>query len=155
MKKFSISNTPLYLNVKKVLLEAIHSGKIGENGKLPSEEVLASQFDVSRATIRSTLQSLEKDGVVTRCHGIGTFINTEGLQVKMRIDEAKGFFQLIRESGRTPSIYETKLTSVVIDERISKLLNTPPNHRALILDRLFLGDGNPAIFVSEIAGPAS
>ena len=69
MKKFSISNTPLYLNVKKVLLEAIHSGKIGENGKLPSEEVLASQFDVSRATIRSTLQSLEKDGVVTRCHG--------------------------------------------------------------------------------------
>ena len=149
MKKFLIPNTPLYLSVKKVLLEAIHSGKLGENGKLPSEEVLARQFDVSRATIRSTLQSLEKDGVVSRRHGIGTFLNAEGLQIKMRIDEAKGFFQLIRESGRTPSIYETKLTRVVIDEQIGGLLNTPPNQKGILLERLFLGDGKPAIFVSE------
>ncbi len=148
-KKFSIPSIPLYLSVKKVLLEAIHAGDLGINGKLPSEEMLAKQFNVSRATIRSTLQSLEKDGVVSRIHGVGTFLNSETLQVKMHIDEAKGFFQLIKDSGRKPSIYETKVTMVDIDKRLSKLLGIPRTEKAMLLERLFLGDGEPVIYVLE------
>lgn len=90
-RKLLSLKVPLFLNVKNILLEEIKSGDLGENGKLPSEAVLAERYKVSRATIRSTLQSLEKDGIVTRQHGIGTFINSESLQLKMQIDEAKGF----------------------------------------------------------------
>lgn len=155
VKRFLIPNMPLYLGVKKVLLEEIRSGRMAANGRLPSEEVLARQFNVSRATIRSTLQSLEKDGIVTRRHGIGTFLNADGLQVKMRIDEAKGFFQLIRDSGHAPSISESKLTRVFLGDRISDLMGLPRNQEAVLLERLFLGDGQPAVFVAEYIPAAS
>lgn len=140
---------PLFLNVKSILLKEIDAGILGEVGRLPSEEVLAKRYEVSRATIRSTLQSLEKDGIVTRQHGIGTFINSESLQLKMHIDEAKGFFQLIIDSGHKPSIYKTTVSETEADSRIAKLLNLAPKQKILLLERLFLGDGEPAIFVAE------
>jgi GntR family transcriptional regulator len=91
-KKLLSSKAPLFIKVKNILLDEIDSGELGPDGKLPSEEVLSQRYGVSRATIRSTLQSLDKDGIVTRQHGIGTFINSESLQLKLQIDEAKGFF---------------------------------------------------------------
>lgn len=154
-KKFPVQNIPLYLKVKTILLEAIQTGKIGQNGKLPPEKVLSDQFKVSRATIRSTLQSLEKDGLITRRHGIGSFINNGGLQVKMRINEAKGFFQLIRDSGHTPSIDKTVLKPVIMDEKLCRLMDMTQNRNALLLERLFWGDGKPAIFVSEFIPTAN
>lgn len=147
--KLLASKVPLFIVVKNILIEEIESGKLGSDGMLPSEEILAKRYKVSRSTIRSTLQSMEKDGIVTRQHGIGTFLNSESLQVKLHIDEAKGFFQLIRDSGHTPSIYETKISTIVIDGRLSKLLGVPKNKEALLLERLFLGDGKPGILVLE------
>lgn len=41
MKKYSVNNTPLYLNMKNILLEAIRNNEIGDNGKLPSEQALS------------------------------------------------------------------------------------------------------------------
>jgi len=150
VKKLPGLNTPIYLAVKKILLEEIQAGKIGENGKLPSEQALARRFNVSRVTIRSALQSLEKDGAVNTRHGIGTFLISKGLQLKARIDEAHGFFHLIRESGHIPAICELNLQQVAIHNKLSVLMGVPQNQNAYLLERLFLGDGKPVIFASEL-----
>lgn len=149
MKKFAVNNAPLYLRVKDVLLEAIRSGEIVVDGRLLSEETLTKQFNVSRATIRSALQLLEKDGIISKRHGSGTIVNTEGLQVKIRIDEFKGFFELIRESGHTPSIGEKKLLEVQLEKKICDVLDLDNGSKGLLLQRLFWGDGKPLIYAKE------
>lgn len=149
MKNFAVNNTPLYLRVKDVMLEAIRSGEIVVDGRLLSEEALTKQFNVSRATIRSALQLLEKDGIISKRHGSGTIVNTEGLQVKIRIDEFKGFFELIRESGHTPSIGKKELLEVQLEKKIFNALGLEHGDKGLVLQRLFCGDGKPLIYANE------
>ena len=69
--KFSVSKEPLYMKVKKIILKAIHSGPFGKDNQLPSEKVLSEKFNVSRATIRSALQSLEDDNIIRKQQGEG------------------------------------------------------------------------------------
>jgi GntR family transcriptional regulator len=147
--EFSVSKEPLYIRVKKIILEALHSGKLGKDHRLPSEKILAEKFDVSRATIRSALQSLEDDGVIKKQQGLGTFLTPQNHKLKMRIDKVRGFYQLIEDSGRTPSIREEGMSRKIISQRIADHLKVPRNTQVLILKRTFMGDGEPAIHVRE------
>ena len=147
--EFSVSKEPLYIKVKKIILEAILSGKLGKDNRLPSEKVLAEKFNVSRATIRGALQSLEDDSIIKKQQGVGTFLTPQNHKLKMRIDKVRGFYQLIADSGRTPSIREEGIFRESINQKIADHLKVPSSAEVLILKRTFMGDGEPAIHVRE------
>lgn len=65
---------PLYYQVETVLRNKILSGELPPTFTLPSEDALAEEYQVSRITIRQALSLLEKDGLVVRKRGKGTFI---------------------------------------------------------------------------------
>jgi GntR family transcriptional regulator len=69
------------------------------HGRLPSEEALADMLDVSRTTIRSALQSLEQDGIVTRRRALGTTINAHVRPSTLALRRLLGFDGLLREQG--------------------------------------------------------
>jgi len=104
----SIQRDPLFMKVRRVILEAIQSGQFAQGNLLPPEKILAQQFQVSRATVRNALQSLEDDNIIRKQHGVGTFVVPENSRLKMRIDKVKGFYQLIGDSGYEPSIRKRK-----------------------------------------------
>ena len=54
--------------------KAINSGKYDVNEKIPSENQLAAQYDVSRQTVRKALAKLIDDGYIYPVHGSGTFV---------------------------------------------------------------------------------
>lgn len=64
---------PLYRQVYAVLRDEIVSGRAGPEAPLPSEPALAERFQVSRITIRKTLEHLERERLVRRVRGVGTF----------------------------------------------------------------------------------
>jgi len=66
--------TPLYLQVRMGLDQAIRGGVFKPEEALPSERVLAVQLGVSRVTARKALDALTRDGVVVRRHGSGNYI---------------------------------------------------------------------------------
>ena len=43
--------------------------------KLPDERTLASQYDVSRSSIKRALNRMANDGIIFKKRGSGTFIN--------------------------------------------------------------------------------
>lgn len=43
--------------------------------KLPSENELSNRYQVSRVTLRQALAELEKDGIIIKRHGEGSFVN--------------------------------------------------------------------------------
>src|ERR1700727_3932554 len=68
------SRLPLYVQVEDVLAERVASGALPAGHQLPSEESLVSEFNVSRTTIRTTIQNLVRRGLVEIRRGKGTFV---------------------------------------------------------------------------------
>ncbi len=64
----------LYRQLDALLRERILEGGFGPGSRLPSEPGLCAFYGVSRATVRQALDRLERDGLVERVHGRGTFL---------------------------------------------------------------------------------
>jgi GntR family transcriptional regulator len=64
---------PLYHRIYMVLREKILDHSYPHDKPLPSEVKFAEQFAVSRITIRKTLERLEREGLILRQRGRGTF----------------------------------------------------------------------------------
>jgi len=90
---------PLYHQVAGVLRQRIEDGIYPVGGKLLSEDELATEFDVSRATIRQAVGELVMEGLVVRRQGRGTFVEARDTNVlQQRFRGSLG--DLIHESAR-------------------------------------------------------
>lgn len=69
-----IANTRRDDIVYKQLLDNIKAGVWKSGDKLPTENELSKELNVSRATIRAALQRLRSIGLVESKHGKGTFV---------------------------------------------------------------------------------
>ena len=66
---------PLYAQIEFSLRERLSSGWIAPGQRFPTDEQLCREFEVSRATVRSAVDALHRDGLITRVPGRGTFVN--------------------------------------------------------------------------------
>lgn len=70
--------------VQESIREMIANKAYDENGFLPSEGDMAKQLDVSRATIREAVRSMEMRGFVKRLHGRGVQVLDDSVGVITR-----------------------------------------------------------------------
>src|SRR3979411_3102853 len=68
-------NLPLYQELQRALRKAIDSRILGPDDALPSERDLATDFSVSRITVRKALDGLVADGLLVRRQGAGNFVS--------------------------------------------------------------------------------
>lgn len=66
---------PKYHQLKEELCDQIKRGELVPNQQLPTENSLAQQFKLSRHTVRTALDDLEKEGWIIREQGRGTFVS--------------------------------------------------------------------------------
>jgi GntR family transcriptional regulator len=64
---------PLYHRIYVVLRRRLQDGEYPLQRPIPGEHQLAKDFSASRVTIRRVLDQLEKQGLVDRRHGAGTY----------------------------------------------------------------------------------
>ncbi len=74
MSGLPASNGPIYLQLERFLRAAIHEGRLGGSDALPPERDLAAHYGISRITVRKALAELEREGLVVRRRGMGTFV---------------------------------------------------------------------------------
>ncbi len=67
-----------YLEIREEILTRIGDGEWIQGSRLPSENQLAKEYGVTRATVRQALTALEQDRVVTSRKGIGRYVNPRG-----------------------------------------------------------------------------
>lgn len=92
-----LDNRLLAARARAEILRAIFDGRF--EVKLPSEDKLAAMLNISRTTVRTALQSLERDGVVTRQRAIGTLINPHVGPSSLTLQRLVGFDGLLEERG--------------------------------------------------------
>jgi GntR family transcriptional regulator len=70
---------PLYLGVKKRILERLAAGEWKPGDQLPAEPDLAARFGVAISTVRAGLSDLSAAGIVVKRQGKGNFVATHDL----------------------------------------------------------------------------
>lgn len=65
---------PLYLKVKRHILDNIGSGKWTASTRVPSENEIVKSFGISRMTANRALRELRDEGVLVRIAGVGSFV---------------------------------------------------------------------------------
>jgi GntR family transcriptional regulator len=78
--------TPLYHRIYLVLREQILDRKFDPDKPMPSEIELAAAYNVSRVTLRKTMERLEREGLVLRQRGRGTFAVPPASQTSVQAD---------------------------------------------------------------------
>jgi GntR family transcriptional regulator, histidine utilization repressor len=97
MSKAAVSSQPLYLQVKRHILDNIGSGKWGAAARVPSENDIVRSFGVSRMTANRALRELRDEGVLVRIAGVGSFVADRHAQAHPL--EIRGIADEIRERG--------------------------------------------------------
>src|SRR5277367_4344606 len=105
--KASAALQPLYLKVKRHILENIGSGKWAISARVPSENDIVKKFGVSRMTANRALKELSDEGVLVRIAGVGSFV-AERL-ARAHPLELRGIADEIRERGH---LHRAEIVSV-------------------------------------------
>ena len=135
----------LYLQVIEEIKRDIQQEKYKEKEKLPSEFQLSKQIGVSRATLREALRILEEENVVTRKHGVGTFVNSKPIY-SSGIEQLNSVTSMIANSGKTPgSQYLSAELLESMEEDKQKFLPKEVNMLAQI-ERVRTADNEPVVF---------
>jgi len=103
-------DTPLYIQLKNLIIEKIKNGEYKENSKIPSEQEFCEMYDISRPTVRQAISDLTNSGYLYKEKGKGTFVS----EAKLKID-IKDY------SGFTDSILDSDMPgerSIIFSERI-------------------------------------
>jgi len=104
------SHVPLYIQLKEHLMEGIVSGLYPAGSQLPTEKELTKSLKLGRATVRSAMAELERDGVITTRHGIGSFVTQR--------DASLGFEPLISLSYMLDMIGFKSLNRLEFDQEV-------------------------------------
>ncbi len=141
-------SAPLAVQVHRQLLAWIRDGSIGDaRGALPAETEIARRLGVSRATVREALAWLERDRVIYRRHGSGTFINPSVRELPATLDTLLNPSSLIASQGLEPSCEQASLVPGTLHERAAWALGLSRGDPALVCSALFSAGGAPAIWL--------
>lgn len=70
------SFSPLYQQIKGLILQSLHAGEWKPGDPIPSEMDLAARYHVSQGTVRKAIDELSAENLVVRRQGKGTFVAT-------------------------------------------------------------------------------
>jgi GntR family transcriptional regulator len=142
---------PLYRLVYDSVKKDINDMHDGE--RIPSIDELCLKYDVSKTVVREAISALERDGFIIRKQGLGTFVLKNSSFVHTGIEYLRGLPNIIKTSGREPSIKYDELNDVKPPEFLLKKLNLGKDDDLLLVSRTYSADKIPAIFAETYILP--
>jgi GntR family transcriptional regulator len=142
--------SPLYKQIKELVLDGLRGGEWRPGDAIPSEIELAARFRVSQGTVRKAIDELAADNLLVRRQGKGTFVASHGEpQVRFR------FLRLTPDSGGAVAA-ERKLLDfrrARASAELARLLELRSGDSMIVLTRLLLFSGDPVV-LEEVWLPA-
>jgi GntR family transcriptional regulator len=134
--------SPLYQQIKKLIMQSLQVGEWRPGELIPSEIELAGRFNVSQGTVRKAIDELSAENLVVRRQGKGTFVATH--------HEARAQFRFLRlkpdvGDAHYPdnTIIEVKRTRAPAD--IARQLDIKAGDSVVFIKRLQSFGGAPTI----------
>jgi GntR family transcriptional regulator len=144
-----IRNKPVALQVEEILRDRIRKGVYPPDQRMPSEDRLAEELQVSRASLRTAMAALAAGGYINRRHGDGTYVRARAVELNLRPVRIWDIERQIRESGRTPSLRVLEQAQRAAQPLETGKLGIDVGHEILVIRRLFLADDEPVGLVAN------
>ncbi|MBI9016839.1 MAG: extracellular solute-binding protein [Phycisphaerae bacterium] len=130
--------TPLHRRIAENLSNRINGGELKPGNKLPSERQIAHQFNASRATVRTALQHLEQEGLITRRDRRSAIVTLRrDIQPNLRIactsPRLKEVLRLLGEKQLMPPRCQLQLLDIRRERAISELVTQPASGADILL----------------------
>ncbi len=136
-----VSPLPKYFQIATILRERIFSSfKAGS--RLPGETSLCREFGVSRITLRQALSTLEREGLICREKGRGTFV-APNLRRPIPKQQFTGIAEDLFDAGVATRVKILDRSIVPASMEIAERLQIPAGDKVLHLDRLWFVDQQP------------
>ena len=134
-------HSPLYVQLSTILKGKIVSGEYAPGSFLPTENDLSASFGVSRVTVRNALDLLEKQNLVVKKKGSGTYIKPP--LIDQPLNTVVYFDQDMLRLGKKAETTMLRNVLVTSDPYISEALGIPENTKMNCIVRLRFADGGP------------
>ncbi|MBT0667961.1 GntR family transcriptional regulator [Novosphingobium profundi] len=142
---------PLYLQLQKLIRDAISTGILEQNEMIPPERDLATFYSVSRITVRKTIGGLVEEGLLTRRRGSGTFVAST--RVEKNFSKLTSFSEDMVARGKRPSSKWVSRTSGTVNSDEAMALGLAPGSTVHRFTRIRFADEAPlALEFSTIPG---
>ncbi len=149
-----VSFSPLYQQIKGLILQSLQAGEWKPSEAIPSEIELAARYRVSQGTVRKAIDEVAAEHLLVRRQGKGTFVATHSEQhVQYR------FLRLVPDAGSQGQ--EGPAQREILDckrqrasAEVAKLLDLRTGEPVLLVRRLMAFSGAPTI-LEDIWLPAS
>jgi GntR family transcriptional regulator len=126
------------------LRQAITEGTFRPGAQLPTEAELCEMLGVSRTVVREALRILEDDGLVTRRHGVGTFVRNHPILKNLNFNF--GITEMIESAGLKSGTSHLAIRKETADEEKAKQLRVSPGTPLTTFERVRTADGRPVVY---------
>lgn len=144
MKQLKLKNDsviPLYHQLKEILKEEIESGKLRPGDAVDSEHVLMEKFQVSRNTVKKSLQDLVYEGILHRIQGKGTFVSYP--EIEQSLFGFYSFSKVMKSKGIEPKDVILGIRTTPANVTISRFLDIDVGTPVIELQRLRCANEDP------------
>jgi GntR family transcriptional regulator len=149
MAQESPTFTPLYRQIKSLILQGLENGEWRPGEAIPSEMELAQRFSVSQGTVRKAVDEMAAENLVVRRQGKGTFVASHAdPRTRFR------FLRLVPVVGdlRHPQSVPLECWRAKAGQEVSRVLRMEPGAPTIIVRRILNFSGKPVV-VDEIYLP--
>jgi GntR family transcriptional regulator len=95
---------PLYYQLEHRLRERIAKREFAPGACLPTEDMIGSQYGVSRITVRRALGALQQEGLIERRRGVGSFVSERKGGMNSQLTGSLGEFLSAAATLRTRTL---------------------------------------------------
>lgn len=134
-----------YYQLSQHLQQQIVGGERSPHEQLPTEDELMLEFGVSRGTVRKAIDLLERQGLVRREQGRGTFVQEPGRRGPAGF-VLSDFAREMQRQQRQPATKVLKQEVVPAPPTIAAHLALAEGDSVIHIQRLRLADDQPIIF---------
>jgi GntR family transcriptional regulator len=140
------SFSPLYQQIKALLVQSLQAGEWLPGQVIPSELDLAARFKVSQGTVRKAIDELATDNMLVRRQGKGTFVATHAEQ-----STQYRFLRLMADDGSSPQLQRRLLDCrrMRAPADVARMLVLKPGEAAVQVRRLLLATPSPRVTVAQ------
>ena len=128
---------PLHIQLKQLIHAEIREGKYVD--KIPSERELMDRFQVSRSTVRESINHLVNEQILEKVHGKGTYIRTKKT-IHDWLNTLHSFTETVKNMGMEPSAVLITCEDYVQDLKVQRKLN---DSSIFTFTRLRMADQKP------------
>lgn len=135
--------SPLYRQIKQLIMRSLESAEWGPGDIIPSESELAVRFSVSQGTVRKAIDEMAAENLLVRRQGKGTFVATHS--------DPRSFFRFLRlapTEGELPPSQSIPLECwrAKAGADVARMLGLETGASVIIVRRLLKFADEPVVF---------